>query len=94
MGDASMTQGAEVTSWAHRCISELKAENEKQRGVIEMLMERCRWLQEESGELYGALEMAPKPWTSGKPFGYWRWWWKVRRPALSLCGETVRESEE
>ena len=63
-------------------ITALVEENEKQRGVIEMLMERCRWLQEESGTLHGALEAAPKPWASGKPFSYWRWWWKVRGAAL------------
>ena len=42
-------------------ITILQEENERQRGVIEMLMERCRWLQEESGTLYGALEAAPEP---------------------------------
>ena len=32
--------------------------------------------------LLAALEAAPKPWRSGKPFSYWRWWWKVRHVAL------------
>ena len=41
-------------------IARLEGENEKQRGVIEMLMERSRWLQEESGKLYVALWMAPE----------------------------------
>ena len=62
--------------------AELQDENEKQRDVIEMLMERCRWLQEESGTLYAALDGAPKPWTSGTPFSYWLWWWEVRQAAL------------
>ena len=76
------THGAELKSWANQKIAQLEAENERQRGVIEMLMERSRWLQEEGGTLHGALEAAPKPWVSGTPFSYWRWWWRVRRAAL------------
>jgi len=41
-------------------IAQLEEENEKRGGVIEMLMERSRWLQEESGKLYGVLESAPE----------------------------------
>ena len=59
-----ISHGAELKSWANQKIAQLEAENERQRGVIEMLMERCRWLQEEGGGLYAALEsvqIMPRP---------------------------------
>jgi len=90
MGDASMTRGAEVMSWAQQRISELEAENaslREERSRVHATLERV--IARPCCSIVGCDERCPVEvvWPLVKAN-------RQREEALSPCGETVQESEE